>query len=101
MPLNEKIDIEIDRKKMTVALEGIDQLQASALAAQVSAMIEQLRKETGIIDSQKLALLAALNLADEVEKLKAQLRDLEKAEGRQIEEIIVAIDKVLDPAKPL
>ncbi len=80
--MNEKIDIEIFRRKLTVGIEGLTPIEINALARTVEARMEQIFKENPLIaDSSKIAILAALSFAMEnfkkEEAVSAEARALE------------------------
>ncbi len=80
--MNEKIDIEIFRRKLTIGIEGLTPIEINTLAQTVEARMEQIFKENPqIADSSKIAILAALSFAVENFKkdgaLDAEARALE------------------------
>ena len=72
MPLTDKIEVEVYRRKLTLELEEITELEAHALAQDVSEKMEALSHESGIVDSSKLATLTALQYAAELSRAKNQ-----------------------------
>ena len=63
-----------------------------ALAERVDAKMRQVARETRVVDSLRVAVLAALNLADENERLRRRLSSRE----RQISERAHALSQDLD-----
>lgn len=69
--MNEKVDIEIFKRRLSVEIEGLTPFEISALAQKVSdKMTEIAAQNKTIADSSKLAILTALHLAAELEKAK-------------------------------
>ena len=69
--MNQKVDIEIARRRMTIELEGLTPLEIQALAQQVQERINEAAvRFPHIVDTQKLAILAALDMADDLNRLK-------------------------------
>ena len=49
------------------------------LAAFVDSRMKEVQKGTGTVDSQRVAILTALNISDELHRLREQLETLEQA----------------------
>lgn len=80
--MNEKIDIEIFRRKLTIGIEGLTPIEINALARTVETRMEQIFKENPhIADSSKIAILAALSFA--IENFKKE--EAVNAEARVLE----------------
>jgi cell division protein ZapA (FtsZ GTPase activity inhibitor) len=94
--INDKIDVEIYGRKLTVEMEGLTQLEAHALARLVSERMAEIATESKIVDSSKLAILTALELAAEKEKLREQLENLRNIEERKIDGMILELEKALE-----
>lgn len=92
---NDKVDVEIYGRKMTIEMEGLSELEVNALANKVDERMRQIAKESKIVDSSKLAILTALEVAAEHEKLRARLEGLGEAEERHLDGMIVALEKAL------
>ena len=58
---------------------GADAGYVEELAAHVDAQMQEVSRSAGAVDSLRVAVLAALNIADECFRLRADLRD---ADGR-------------------
>lgn len=93
--INDKVDVEIYGRKMTIEMEGLSVLEVNALANKVDERMRQIAKESKIVDSSKLAILTALEIAAEHEKLRSRLEDLDKSEERHLDGMIVALEKAL------
>jgi cell division protein ZapA (FtsZ GTPase activity inhibitor) len=94
--MNEKVDVEIDHRKLTVGIEGITPIEINALARLVeSKMKEIFRENPKIADSSKIAILAALSFA--VENFKnEQARDAAtRALENKVEHMSLALQGAL------
>ncbi len=93
--MNEKIDIEVRKRKLTVELEGFTPLQVHEFARDVEERMLELEKKWNVFDTQKLGILVALELAAEVGRLKeAQDNDARVVE-RKLEEMTLALQSAL------
>lgn len=57
---------------------GTDPQHVEALAAYVDAQMREVSKAAGAVDSVRIAVLAALNIADEVFRLRSSVREAEE-----------------------
>lgn len=89
--LNEKVDIEIRRYKLTVEMEGLTQLEVHSLARIVSEKMAEIERDSNVVDTYKLAMLTALELAAEIDRLKSQHENQRLMEDRKVDEMIVAL----------
>jgi cell division protein ZapA (FtsZ GTPase activity inhibitor) len=96
--LNDKVEIEIYGRKLTVEMEGLTQLEVHSLASMVSDRMNDIAKESKIVDSSKLAILTAMEMAAENQRLKTQLEDLALVEERKLDAMTVSLQKALEEA---
>lgn len=96
--LNERVDVEIYGRKLTVEMEGLTQLEVHSLAQLVSDKMADIARESKIVDSSKLAILTALEVAAENQKLRDQLENLRVVEERKIDSMVLALEQVLEPS---
>ncbi len=94
--LNDKVDIEIYGRKITVEMEGFNQLEVNALANKVDERMRQIAKESRVVDSSKLAILTALEIAAEYERLKNKMEDFEKIESGKVDSMILDLEKSVE-----
>ena len=69
--LAEKIRILIYNREYEIDAGGLTPLEASALAQYVTDKMKELERQTKIVDTSRLAVLAALNITDELFRVKA------------------------------
>ena len=85
------VSVEIMGQNLTVASEGNDEWVKS-LAGTVDECVRKLRANGNTISSVNLAILAALNFADELEHLKKEHQELIDRITAMKERLIDAID---------
>ncbi|MBI3554324.1 MAG: cell division protein ZapA [Elusimicrobia bacterium] len=93
--MNEKVDIEIAKRRLTVEMEGFNPLQIMELARQVHEKIEQVASRTKIADSSRLAILAALEIAAELNQVKDAQAIERNAVENKISEFAAALKGAL------
>lgn len=94
--MNEKVDIEVFKRKLTVELEGFTPMEIATLARQVTEKMEQVfhrNKNTG--DSGKLAILAALEIAAELYREQNARSTEKRATEHKIEELSLSLQTTL------
>ena len=76
---------------------GADAGYVEELAAHVDAQMQEVGRAAGAVDSLRVAVLAALNIADECFRLRADLREAEGRAGERAaalaRELAAAIDE--------
>lgn len=98
--MNEKVDVEIAKRRLTIEMEGLTPLQIMELARQVQDRIEQASSHNPkIVDTQKLAILAALEMAAELHQLKDAAATERNVVENKLEELTVALRGSLAHAK--
>ena len=93
--LNEKVDVEIYGRTLTIEIEGLQQLEINALANKVDKRMRELTQETDIVDSSKLAILTALEFAADGQKLKSKMEDMQRIQDRSLEDMIAKLEQGL------
>ena len=67
--MNEKVEVQIGTRRLTVIIEELTSLEINALAQKVSERMADMRQQNNeVADSSKLALLVALSFAADYEK---------------------------------
>ncbi len=62
----------------------------------VDERITQIRRQVGLIESRKAAILAALSITDELFQARAQLDDLKDSTAHRAEELASRLEATLD-----
>ena len=90
--MNEKVDIEVFRRRLQVEMEGLTPMEISALASTVhERMTEISNQNEKMADSSKLAILSAMFFAAENQKLRSAASVERMAMERKIEEMTLAL----------
>lgn len=96
--INERVDIEVYGRRLTVELEGLTQLEVHSMALELTQKMASLAKETEIVDSSKLAILCALETLAQLRQLQAQHEGIKRGEERQLEQMIASLQGALSAA---
>ena len=90
--MNQKVDIEIAKRRMTIEMEGLTPFEIQLLSKQVQEKIDEAARHCpNIVDTQKLAILAALDMADELNRV----RDAAGMERNMVENKLQAFSAAL------
>jgi cell division protein ZapA (FtsZ GTPase activity inhibitor) len=68
--MNDKVEIQIYKRRLVVEAEGITQMEVVELAREIEEKMQAIEKKYGIPDSSKLGILTALELAAELKRVK-------------------------------
>jgi cell division protein ZapA (FtsZ GTPase activity inhibitor) len=90
-----KQTIEILGQLIEIEASPGDELHNSMLARYLEEKLIEVQRDTGIVDSQKLAILAALNIADELSRLKESKENVSGILDKKAEEFIKLLDTAL------
>lgn len=99
--MNEKVDVEIGKRRLNVGIEGLTPLEIGALAKVVNDKIDEMaRQNTNVVDTSKLALLAALDLAAELSRLQESSDTARRVLDNKIELMTEKLRESLNAAAP-
>lgn len=94
--MNEKVDIQIFRRRLTIEMEGLTPLEIKALATRVDEKMQELHEHNrGVADSSLLAILTALHFAADLEKLQDGRQTEQLALEKKVEELTLALRSAL------
>jgi len=85
------VNVEIMGQSLVVASDGGDDW-ARALASAVDERIQTIRAASRTVNSVNLAILAALNFADELERLRREHQELLRQLETLSERLLAAVD---------
>jgi cell division protein ZapA len=74
---------------------GADPTYVQQLAAHVDAQMREVSKTAGAVDSVRVAVLAALNIADECFRLRRQVREADEKAAKRAEGLVRELTAVL------
>ena len=93
----EKVDVEIRKRKFVVERDDMTALEVSSVAKEIEDRLAALEQRTHIVDSSRLGIMLALDLACDMEGLKARLDDQDRGEEKRLEGMIMLLQKALAP----
>ena len=90
-----KISVNILGHTYDVEVARGEELWLSPLAEYVEKKMSEIQRDTGIVDTQRLAVLAALNIADEFFRLRDTKKSNSGILDKKAEELIRVLDTAL------
>jgi cell division protein ZapA len=90
-----KVPVNILGRTYEIEVAPGDELMLYSLAEYVEGKLSEAQRDTGIVDTQKLAILAALNIADEYFRLKNSRENVSTVLDKKAEELIKIIDEAI------
>ena len=67
--MNEKVEVQIGTRRLTVEMESLTPIEINALAQKVSERMAELQQQNNkVADTSKIALLVALSFAGDLDK---------------------------------
>lgn len=91
----EKVTVNILGRAYDVETAPGDELLVYSLAEYVQQKLTEIERDTGIVDTQKLAILTALNIADELFRLKNSRENISGILDKKADDLIKIIDDTL------
>ncbi|HTX15949.1 MAG TPA: cell division protein ZapA [Candidatus Baltobacteraceae bacterium] len=88
--------IEIYDQMYNVNSEGQNEEHLRELAAYVDGKMREVADATHIVDSVKVAVLAALNIADEMFAHRARQQEIEGPLRKRVEKCVALVEKALE-----
>jgi cell division protein ZapA len=93
-PSGSSVHVEIFGQTYTVKA-GADPGYVEELAAHVDAQMREVSKTAGAVDSVRVAVLAALNIADECFRLRGQVQDADRKAAARAEGLVRELSAML------
>jgi len=97
---NERVAISILGKQLELEIEGLDPLEVPQISAYVEDKAQELRRELKIVDTLRLQYYIIAELATEIHLLKTKFANLERAEEKHIDGMVVALKTALEQKNP-
>jgi cell division protein ZapA len=88
--------IEIYDQMYNVNSEGQNEEHLRELASYVDGKMREVADATHIVDSVKVAVLAALNIADEMFAHRARQQEIEGPLRKRVEKCVALVEKALE-----
>jgi cell division protein ZapA len=90
-----RVKIEIYGQSYNVHADGNED-QLKELAAFVDAKMRMVAEATHTVDSVRVAVLAALNIADELHTIQGRLETIEGPLQKHVEKCVTMVEKALE-----
>ena len=90
-----KVPVNILGRTYEIEVAPGDELLLYSLAEYVEGKLVEAQKDTGIVDTQKLAILTALNIADEFFRLKNSRENVSTVLDKKADDLIKIIDEAI------
>ena len=90
-----KMQVKILGSVYDLEVEGSDELFIHSIARYLEKKMEQIQEDTNIVDTQKIAIFAALNIADELLRIKDSKENISGVLDKKADELIKVLDTSL------
>lgn len=94
----EKVDVEVARRKFTVERDDLDAFQILAVSKDLETRLAELQARTGVVDTGRLAVMLALDIACDMKRLQGRLDDGDLTQEKRLEGMIILLEKALQQA---
>lgn len=94
-----KLSTRVSIYDQNYSIGGGDSATIERLAERVDTKMRQVAKETRVVDSLRVAVLAAINFADENEALRGQVEKLQREVGERARALTADLDHLLHRAR--
>ena len=82
------------------AVDGLSPIEQSTIVGQVEEKIDKIEEKLNIVDSSKLAILAAYDFAVELYNLKQRSETNREADSKKVDEMVERLERALAAAAP-
>ena len=93
--IGEETVIQIFGREMKVEIEGLTPIEVAGVAQQVTEKMQEIQKHSGVADSSKLAMLACLHFAVELQQVRERLANVQRVDERKIDTMIRTLQESL------
>lgn len=91
----EKVDVEIARRKFTVERDDLNAFEILAVSKDLERRLAELQAHTHVVDTGKLAVMLALDIACDMKRMQGRLDDGDLTQEKRLEGLIILLDKAL------
>lgn len=81
------------------SVDGLTPIEMSTIVGQVEEKIKKIEEKLNIVDSSKLAILAAYDFAVELYNLRQRSETNREADTKKVEELVERLTKTLEGAE--
>ncbi len=80
-------------------VDGLTPLELSVIVSQVEEKIKAIEEKTKVVDTSKLAIMAAFDFAVELDTLKQRSNTNLEADTKKLDEMVSCLEKSLEESK--
>ena len=93
---NELVSVEINRIQLDdISVKGVNPLETPIIAREVADKMNEIEEETGMVDTLKLALLAAMSFAGEMYVTRQEAEAARQSAIKQMDDMIIQLNSAL------
>jgi len=81
------------------AVDGLTPIELGAIVNQVEEKLDKIEERLNIVDSSKLAILAAFDFAVELYNLRQRSETNREADSKKIDDMVACLEKTLEDGK--
>ncbi|MBI5745022.1 MAG: cell division protein ZapA [Elusimicrobia bacterium] len=81
------------------AVDGLTPIELETILGQVEEKLAKIEEKLNVVDSSKLAILAAFDFAVELYNLRQRSETNREADSKKIEEMVASLEKTLEDGK--
>ncbi len=93
--MKKRIEIEIFGERYIIK-SNLDVIEVNRIAAYVDSKMKQIKKSAPFISTSKIAILAALNVTEELFELLAQKEDMEHVVKQKSSKLLKLLDECVN-----
>jgi len=88
--------VKIRGRVIAMSVDGMTELEITAIAQQVEKKMAAIEELTNIVDTSKLAVMAAMEFAIELHNLKQKSETTTEADSRKIEDLVTKLESAME-----
>lgn len=96
--MNEKVDVEIAKRRLSIEMEGLTELEIITLAKNINDKIASVSHMYKQVDSHKILILVALEYAADLSHARDSFETAKRVAERKIEELTLSLQSSLSAA---
>ncbi len=93
---NNEVVIKIRGRSISMAVDGLTELEIGGIADQVGKKMEAIEEKTKIADTSKLSIMAAMEFAIELHNLKQKSENTTEADSRKISDLVAKLEGAME-----
>ena len=93
---NNEATVKIRGRSIPMSVDGMTELEITSIAVQVEKKMAAIEELTNIVDTSKLAVMAAMEFAIELHNLKQRAEVTTEADTRKIAELVTKLESAME-----